>query len=230
MDTTRSRTPSTVSRWTCRKVVVRSGSKRPQRSVRSRQPCWLFGASPPVASSMHSPSRRTHGTDSSRMFQASATRPPGRSTRWISDRARMVSNQWNACATTTASTDPAGSGTASAAPSSSSASGTTVASTARMPATGSSARILAPDGASWRVILPVPAPSSRRTRPGRRSSRSTMDGDGLRRVVRAAALIRVGGRVEAARGDGVDGIGHARTLAEVRPGLRPAVGPGRVRG
>ena len=67
------------------------------------------------------PSRRsarsTHGSLSSRTFQTSAMRPPGRSTRAISTSAGPWSNQWNACATVTTSALSAGSGIASAPPS-----------------------------------------------------------------------------------------------------------------
>ncbi len=126
---------------------------------------------------MRSPNALTHGTDSSRRFHASTNRPPGRSTRWTSDRARIASNQWNACAATTASTEPAGRGMASAVPSTISTPGappSAAASFVRMPGTGSRATIRAPVGTSSVVSLPVPAPSSSTVRPGRRSSRSTI--------------------------------------------------------
>ena len=55
-------------------------------------------------------SARTQATDSSREFQSSASRPPGRSTRAISGSARSRSNQWNAWPTATASTAASGSG------------------------------------------------------------------------------------------------------------------------
>ena len=73
-------------------------------------------------------SRAIHGSRSSREFQTSARRPPGRSTRAISGSASSWSNQWNACAETTTSAEPAGSGIASALPSSARTSGSTDAS------------------------------------------------------------------------------------------------------
>ena len=61
-------------------------------------------------------SRAIHGSRSSREFQTSASRPPGRSTRAISGSASSWSNQWNACAEVTTSADASGSGIASALP------------------------------------------------------------------------------------------------------------------
>ena len=63
-----------------------------------------------------SPIVRTQVIDSSRTFQISASSPSARMTRWSSASARCGSNQWNACAQVTASTDASGSGIASAVP------------------------------------------------------------------------------------------------------------------
>ena len=52
--------------------------------------------------------RAIHGSRSSREFQTSASRPPGRSTRAISGSALSWSNQWNACADVTTSADAVG--------------------------------------------------------------------------------------------------------------------------
>ena len=121
-----------------------------------------------------SPRARTHATLSSRTLNTSAARPPGRSTRCISDSARMASNQWNACATTMASTDALGSPIDSAVPSTVSTPGAVSSSLARIASTGSIARIRAPDGPRRRVSLPVPAPSSSSVRPGARPSVATI--------------------------------------------------------
>ena len=98
---------------------------------------------------------------------------PGRSTRWISDRARIASNQWNACATTTASTDPRAA-TPARVPSTISSRQARRRSRASLAsaATGSRAMIRARRHESR--VSSSAAPSSRSVRPGRRSSRSTM--------------------------------------------------------
>ena len=57
----------------------------------------------PVLPTIASPSSATQSSVSSRTFQMSAIRPPGRSTRAISCSAGPWSNQWNACATVTTS-------------------------------------------------------------------------------------------------------------------------------
>ena len=80
--------------------------------------------------------------------------------------AAVASNQWNAWATVTASTDESSSGIASAVPASTATSGSTIASWARMPGTGSTATISAPVPTSIRVSLPVPAARSHTRRPG----------------------------------------------------------------
>ena len=56
----------------------------------------------------------THGTERSRWLPITPRRPPGRSTRWSSASAASRSNQWIACATVIASSEPARSGSASA--------------------------------------------------------------------------------------------------------------------
>src|SRR4029079_7709414 len=81
--------------------------------------------------------------------------------RWISTIAASASNQWNACATVTASTDPATSGIDSAVPSSTETSGSARSSAARIAATGSTATTSAPPSTRSRVSFPVPAARSR---------------------------------------------------------------------
>ena len=60
--------------------------------------------------------RAIHGSRSSRVFQTSARRPPGRSTRAISGSATAWSNQWKDCAQVTTSANASGSGITSASP------------------------------------------------------------------------------------------------------------------
>ena len=79
---------------------------------------WSYSGMRPRFQWMICDSSATHGTDSSRRFHTSATPPPSRRTRSISASAVSLSNQWNAWATMTASTEASGSGIASAVPSS----------------------------------------------------------------------------------------------------------------
>jgi hypothetical protein len=108
---------------------------------------------------------------SSHRFHTSASTPPGTSTRWISPNAASFANQWNACATVTASTLAVGSGIACAVPSWSSAAGTCSASSPRISADGSTATTRAPVETSSRVSLPVPAARSSTVAPARSPSR-----------------------------------------------------------
>ncbi len=94
------------------KVACSTGPNSPLASIGSTDP-----SSTPVRPTIASVNSRTYGWLSSRTFQTSATRPPGRSTRAISTSAGPWSNQWNACATVTTSALSAGSGIASAPPS-----------------------------------------------------------------------------------------------------------------
>ena len=98
-----------------------------------------------------------------RRFHASASAPPGRSTRSISASAAGPSNQWKAWPTVTASALSSGSGIASAVPSSARAAGPMA---ARISATGSTAITSQPSAASGRVSLPLPAARSTTVRPG----------------------------------------------------------------
>ena len=71
----------------------------PARTARSpRSASAASRSSSPSLPTTSSLSCATHGSRSSRVFQTSAIRPPGRSTRAISRSAGPWSNQWNACA------------------------------------------------------------------------------------------------------------------------------------
>ena len=119
----------------------------------------------------------THCSASSRAFQTSASRPPGRSTRAISGSAGPWSNQWNACAHVTTSAEPSGSGIDSALPITASASGTAARSCASISASGSTAVTRCPRATSERVSFPVPAPRST-------TSHGRLAGEPADRVVR----------------------------------------------
>ena len=160
--------------------------------------------------------RETQATRSSRRFQISAT-AAGRSTRATSAVAASGSNQWNACAAITASTLAPGSGMCSATASSGSAAGAVCASSSRIPATGSSAITRAPLPVSALVSLPVPAPSSSSVRPARRGVGEDRLDRG-QRVAGAAALVGLGGAVEADRGLWMDARSHARRSGTGSPG------------
>ena len=103
------------------RAAARTGTSpaRPRRRARSPPSGAATSLrsidSVPSASSL---SCATHGSRSSRVFQTSASRPPGRSTRAISRNAGPWSNQWNAWATATTSALASASGIASAPPSS----------------------------------------------------------------------------------------------------------------
>ena len=102
----------------------------------------------------------TQAVCSSRSFHRIASPPWGFSTRAISWNAASASNQWNAWATVTTSTDASGSGIASAVPSTTWAVGTVARACSRMPSTGSTAVTVAPSSTRRRVSLPVPAARS----------------------------------------------------------------------
>ena len=142
------------------------------------------------------PSSATQPTRSSRSFHTRPSVPPGDSTRATSGAARTGSTQCQACANSTASTDPSGSGICSAVPASAGVPGSTRVSSARMPSDGSTATTSRPRATSWRVSFPVPAPRSRTRRAVGGSSQSSAPGGkgGRPRSYRAAA-----GPKEAAR-------------------------------
>ena len=71
--------------------------------VSRQRPERYRGAPSPASRSKISVSRSDQSLASSRTFQISPRRPPGRRTRWISGSARSPSNQWNDCAAMTAS-------------------------------------------------------------------------------------------------------------------------------
>ena len=131
-----------------------------------------------------------------------------------------MSNQWNAWATVTASTEPSPSGIASAVPSSTSTPGTARPSCSRIAATGSTAMISAPDGTSSRVSLPVPAARSQHRR-ARVRARSYVDDqvDGVGGVRRAGPLVVVGAPLEAHRGLGDDLAGGAARGSSSAPSI-----------
>ena len=132
-----------------------TGPNRPLASIGSTAP-----RSTPVLPTIASLSSVTQASLSSRTFQTSATRPPGRSTRAISRSAGPWSNQWNACAAVTTSTLSAASGIASAPPSTAVASGTPRAGASSISGSGSTAVTRCPSATRDRVSLPVPAPRS----------------------------------------------------------------------
>ncbi len=105
-------------------------------------------------------SSATQPCESSRVFQTRAIRPPGRSTRTISESATSWSNQWNACAHVTTSAEPSASGMDSALPRTAVAPGTACRSSASISSSGSTAVTRWPSATSERVSLPVPAPRS----------------------------------------------------------------------
>ena len=109
---------------------------------------------------MMRPSLRTHGIRSSRSFHTTATRPSGLSTRAISGRARSRSNQWNACAATTTSTERVAAGIASAGAVAVRRSGCRSRRWVSISSSGSVASTSWPRSRSRSVNLPVPAPSS----------------------------------------------------------------------
>ena len=87
-------------------AAARTGTSRSRRTRRGSSRAgrwWARSAAPGCRSG--GPRRRTQGTRSSRRFQARAIRPPGRSTRAISGRARSRSNQWKAWPATTRSVE-----------------------------------------------------------------------------------------------------------------------------
>jgi hypothetical protein len=106
-----------------------------------------------------------------REFHKSATRACGRAMRRISRRDASTSNQWNACATVTRSTDASGNVVASAVPFTTVTPGAG-SSAPRMSAFGSTASTRAPSAASSREKMPVPAPRSATTAPGVTASAS----------------------------------------------------------
>ena len=106
------------------------------------------------------PSRRTHGTRSSRWFQTSESRPPVLRTRAISGSARSWSNQWKAWAETTTSYERSPAGISSADACEVRTSGSRSWSLASIAASGSVACTSCPRATSCSVSLPVPAPSS----------------------------------------------------------------------
>src|SRR4051794_6248624 len=139
-----SRIPARSSTWSCG-TDVRSCTS-------ANSPVWSSSTSH-SGSSFHgceaaSCNARTGSTNaagrgsvllSSGPFHTIARTPRGRSTRAISGSATCLSNQWNACATNTPSTDASSSGIRSAEPASAVTPGTTRSSIARMLASGSTA-------------------------------------------------------------------------------------------
>ena len=144
--------------------------------------------------------------------------PPGATTRWSSDRARTMSNQWNACATTTPSTDPLASGSASAVPS--------IASTPRQDGLELAAHPgdrldrdhLRPGRHEEPRQLPGPGAEIHHAPPRPEPEELDDRGHRVRRIARAAALVGVGCGVELVD-ERVDGLGHGRNDTE--RGRRP---------
>ena len=115
-----------------------------------------------------------HGSSSSRVFQTSASRPPGRRTRAISGSATAWSNQWNAWPEATTSADASGSGMISAVPGSPRARKSGVGELGRAsPASGSTAVTRCPRATSARLSFPVPAPRSTTSRGSSPASQRT---------------------------------------------------------
>jgi len=136
------------------------------RSALSLQFSWSRHGARFSTRSMIAHTSLTHGTLRSRAFQTNPTRPPTRTARARAAIARSSSNQWNACAIVTASSEPSRNGSCSAVVATIGTLGNTSRKVARMPATGSAAIKYAPAGTSRRVSLPVPAARSTTVAPG----------------------------------------------------------------
>ena len=153
-------------------------------------------------SSTSATSSSNHGSPSSpARFHMTASPPPGRSTRAISPGARSRSNQWNASATKTASTDASGSGIASAVPSSTRTPGRRE-STRRMPSTGSTATT---SGATLGEHGGQLARARREVEHGPRLEALDEVGDRVGGPARPPALVLLRHRSEGGGGAAVDG-------------------------
>ena len=84
-------------------LLERPEQGRALEAARHASPLWV--GVPMRCGSISASMARLTGSSSTRRFHRSARRPPGRSTRWISASAAGPSNQWNAWATVTRSTD-----------------------------------------------------------------------------------------------------------------------------
>lgn len=153
--------------WTNRNARRRSGAKPLAAAANGlRHPAARAVGVPRRYGSVSRENSATQATVSSRVFQTRASPPPGRSTRAISRRAARGRNQWNACAQTTASANPSGSGIASAVPSSATTDGSFRANSRRIAAVGSTPTSAAPSVRRARVNFPVPLARSTTVVPG----------------------------------------------------------------
>ena len=165
-DSMRSTTPSGVIDCSWRNVAAWSGPNRAGSRGAESSPLLVVAPRRPLLDAVHDRPHLVHPVDErSRAFQIRPTRPPGRSTRANSAKARSASNQWNAWATVTASRDAIGEREClgDGGDHRHAGHGRDEPAACHRPARP---RAVAPNGTRRRVNLPVPAARSRTVRPG----------------------------------------------------------------
>ena len=209
-EATRSRTPARVrpGRGGTRGSPI---ARTARIAERGPPPASQTCGSSPASVRISSPMRVTHGTDSSRRFQASRSRAAGsehavdlgeRADRVEpverlrdDDRVDRARGQRDRLGGAVDDLDRPG-----------------VADGARElrahPGTGSRATIRAPDGTSESGQLPGPGAELEERASGPQVEPLDDGGDGVRRIVGAGALVQVGGRRQSAGGRRVDRVGH----------------------